>query len=173
MPRKKKLVTKQGGKLEENKKAAATKRKTKKLAPRPFGCGTLTEAGRHAKIVGYLRSGSKWWKPKMETLRLARVGTRVNKATGRMAMHHKCKICKEDFPSKEVQVDHITPLVGAEGFKTWDEFIGILFCEKEGMQVLCKPCHQIKTNIEKAARAAYKKELKDNEMEKQSKNKTH
>jgi 5-methylcytosine-specific restriction endonuclease McrA len=156
----KKVVTPQGGNIEKNQKAAAKKRKTKKLAPRPYGCGTLTEAGRHAKIVSALRGGSKWWKPKMETLRLSRVGTQVNKATGRMAMHHKCTICLEAFPAKEVQVDHITPLVGAEGFNTWDEFIAILFCEKEGMQVLCKPCHQIKTNEEKAARVAYKKENK-------------
>jgi hypothetical protein len=27
-----------------------------------------------------------------------------------------------------------------------------LFCEPDGLQVMCKPCHQCKTNAENAAR---------------------
>jgi 5-methylcytosine-specific restriction endonuclease McrA len=158
--RKKTLVTK-GGSVEEIKKASTKKKKPRKLAPRPFGEGTLTKAGRHTKIVSALRSGSKWWKPKTVCLKEASAGVRLNKKTGRMGEHKWCASCKDCFPTKDVQVDHIKPVVGEEGFKSWDEYIDILWCEKDNMQVLCKPCHQVKTNKEKAARAAFIKKEKD------------
>jgi 5-methylcytosine-specific restriction endonuclease McrA len=164
MPRKRKfkVVEPQGDKLEKNKKIIARKKANpRKLAPRPFACGTLTKAGRHSKIVSALRAGSKWWKPKTEALKSSSVGNKINKSTGRSARHHKCAHCGGDFPTKEVQVDHIVPMVDKEGFQSWDVFIDRLFCEMEGMQVLCKPCHQIKTNEEKAERALYKKETKE------------
>ena len=39
-------------------------------------------------------------------------------------------------------MDHVVP-IGTE--KTWDEFIDGLFCEGSNLQVLCVPCHKIKT----------------------------
>ena len=162
-----KKVTKQGDAktMAKNVKKAAAKRKPSKrvLVPRPFGSGTLTAAGKHAKIVSALRGGSKWWKPKMECLNMACVGQRTNVKTGRLAKHFTCAHCNEVFPAKDVQVDHITPLVDPCGFTGWDGFIERLFCEVDGMQVLCKPCHQIKTNEEKAARSAFLKESKEKE----------
>lgn len=69
-----------------------------------------------------------------------------------MAEHYKCKLCKTPHPATGIEVDHITPVVGAEGFTTWDSYIERMFCDKEGFQVLCKPCHQIKTQQEKGER---------------------
>lgn len=65
---------------------------------------------------------------------------------------YKCAECEEWFQGKEVQVDHI---VGAGALSSYDDIAGFaerLFCEAEGMQILCKPCHQLKTNAERAAR---------------------
>lgn len=50
-----------------------------------------------------------------------------------------------------VFVDHIIP-VGGPTQGGWDGVIERLFCEAEGLQVLCKECHDLKTKDEKNAR---------------------
>lgn len=75
-----------------------------------------------------------------------------------MAMHYKCNHCNLDFPGKEVQVNHIVPVVPVEGFTSWDVVIERMFCEKDGLEVLCKPCHKLATAVENAER----KRIKDN-----------
>jgi len=68
-------------------------------------------------------------------------------------MHYKCAKCKKHFVAADVQVDHILPVVSTtEGFVRWDLFIDSIFCEIENLQVLCKPCHKVKTELEKAER---------------------
>jgi 5-methylcytosine-specific restriction endonuclease McrA len=65
---------------------------------------------------------------------------------------YKCAECNDWFQGKETQVDHI---VGAGSLSSYDDLPGFaerLFCEAEGMQVLCKPCHQLKTNAERKER---------------------
>jgi len=105
-----------------------------------------TEGRRKSFITSVLRSGYRKWPPKYETLKEAQTGKKINEKTKRLAMHYKCKKCKEDFPAKEVQVDHIKPVVDSkQGFKTWDVFIDRLYCEKKNLQVLCKTCHSEKT----------------------------
>lgn len=70
-----------------------------------------------------------------------------------MGSHYRCNTCKGIFPTKDVNVDHIKPVVNPEeGFTTWDEFIKNLFCEKENLQVLCSSCHTIKTKAENVNR---------------------
>jgi 5-methylcytosine-specific restriction endonuclease McrA len=68
--------------------------------------------------------------------------------SGRSAKHFKCAKCKQEFPAKDVTVDHKIPIVGPEGFVSWDLFIERLFCSIKNLQVLCKPCHAIKTKKE-------------------------
>jgi len=46
-----------------------------------------------------------------------------------------------------VQVDHIIP--AGTSLKGWDEFIDKLFIGEDGMQILCKPCHKVKTKKER------------------------
>lgn len=66
-----------------------------------------------------------------------------------MAQHYRCAACKEEFTQKDVEVDHTIP-IGKD--KTWDEFIDGLFCEQENLQVLCKPCHKVKSLKEKKSK---------------------
>lgn len=54
-------------------------------------------------------------------------------------------MCNELFPKHMVQVDHVNPVVGEEGFQTWDIYIQRLFCEATNLQVLCSFCHLAKT----------------------------
>ena len=112
--------------------------------------GKWTPARYRTFIVSALRAASRRWPPKHETLQEAYAGQLTNPKTKRISKHYKCKACEQIYPGKEVQVDHIEPVVSTTaGFTTWDAFIERLFCEKENLQVLCSPCHDIKTQKEK------------------------
>lgn len=50
-------------------------------------------------------------------------------------------------------IDHIDPVVDPKkGFTSWDDLIERLFCEKEGLQLLCPECHEEKTADERQER---------------------
>lgn len=119
---------------------------------KPYNDGEWTEARFHSFIKSALRSASVRWPPKYKTLSEAFVGTKVNPATGRMCKHFKCNRCKDEFPQKQVEVNHKVPVVPVEGFSSWDEIIKRMFCEKDGLEVLCKPCHKIVTKEENEQR---------------------
>lgn len=108
-------------------------------------------------ITSALRGAFRKYPPKYETLKAASVGKKVNKKTKRIAEHFQCKSCKKEFVSKDVQVDHILPVVcPKEGFTSWDSFIDRLFCDKGNLQVLCSPCHDKKTAEERTVRGISK-----------------
>lgn len=109
-----------------------------------------TKARKKAFIVAVLRNGSRRWPPKYNVLNAAKTEKKVNKKTGRIAQHYKCNICSGEFPAKEIQVDHIQPVVDPlVGFKDWNTFIRRLFCEEKNLQAVCKVCHKEKTKKEK------------------------
>lgn len=118
-----------------------------------------TEGRLRAFIVSVLRSGTRKYPPKYETLNEAKTEKKTNTKTGRVAQHFRCASCQNDFPATQVQVDHIIPVVDPKnGFTTWDDYIVRLFCPKENLQVLCKECHNIKSATEKKARSSTKGE---------------
>ena len=109
-----------------------------------------TKSKLNSFIKSALRSASQRYPPKYEALNEAYEDRLVNSKTGRIGKHYRCKACNGIFPSSDVQVDHIEPVIDPLiGFTTWDSVIERMFCEKEGFQVLCKECHTIKTNAEK------------------------
>lgn len=115
-----------------------------------YNGGKWTEARMNSFIKSALRSASQRWPPKYESIKEACTGKKINNKTGRIAAHYLCNNCKEEFPLKEIQVDHIEPVIDpSKGFVTWDEVIVRMFCEKEGYQILCKSCHSSKTTVEK------------------------
>lgn len=63
-----------------------------------------------------------------------------------------CNSCKEGFGRKEVNVDHIVPV---DSFDSWDNIIARVYPGVEGLQVLCKPCHLIKTKIDRKKKLTY------------------
>lgn len=66
---------------------------------------------------------------------------------------YKCAHCTNIFGPRDVQVDHILPVVDpAKGWVSWDDYITRMFCGPEQMQILCKPCHKIKTDAENKGR---------------------
>jgi hypothetical protein len=67
----------------------------------------------------------------------AKTEKKINKKTGRLAQHYLCNGCGKEFVAKDVQADHIQPVVGEEGFISWDVYIERMFCDKQNFQCLC------------------------------------
>jgi len=104
-------------------------------------------------ITSVLRGGYRKFPAKYEVLKDAGVGKKMNSKTKRMGEHYICAHCKKQYPGKEVNVDHIDPVVCPdEGFVNWDVYIARLFCPKENLQVLCSECHTVKTAEERNQR---------------------
>lgn len=102
-------------------------------------------------IISVLRSGTRRYPPKYTTLNEAKTEKKINKKTGRLAQHFLCALCEKEYVAKEVQVDHIEPVV-KDKFIDWNTYIPRLFCEQENLQCLCITCHKKKTTNEKTTR---------------------
>lgn len=114
--------------------------------PKPW-----TPARHHSFIVSVLRAGTRRYPPKFLTLNEAKTEKKINPKTGRQAQYYACAKCKEDFPAKQVQVDHKKPVVDPKvGFVDWNTYIERMFCEKKNFQILCLECHKAKTKKENA-----------------------
>jgi hypothetical protein len=83
----------------------------------------------------------------------------------RPQVRFKCAVCNELFSRKNVQVDHIEPVVPlhkSEAQMSYDEIVRGICCSRENLQVVCstpmkrnggKPsCHKIKTDEENYVR---------------------
>ncbi len=115
--------------------------------------GEWTDARFRSFVTSALRAASRRWPPKYAALRAALIGRQLNSKTGKMAQHYQCVQCQQLYVAADVQVDHINPVVDpVKGFVSWDVYIDRMFCEIKGLQVLCKPCHLIKTKQEKLDR---------------------
>ena len=131
------------------------------MATKKLG-GEWTQARLKNFIISALRSASNRYPPKYECLNAAKVGKKINKASGRLAEHYKCAACEKLFVAKDVHVDHIEPVVSPlTGFVDWNTFIERLFyCPLTNLQVLCKGCHKDKIKIERAERKQFSKSRK-------------
>lgn len=114
--------------------------------------GQWTEARFNSFVKSALRSASQRWPPKYQILAEAFTGQKINTKTGRLAKHYRCAKCQNEFVAKDVQVNHIVPVVLTSGFDNWDGVVNRMFCEKEGLEVLCIPCHKTITKEENTER---------------------
>jgi len=84
----------------------------------------------------------------------------------RKQVRYECNNCKNLFPQKWVQVDHIQPSVPLDRHEvdmTYDELAEGIICDESNLQVLCSTpkkfsggvlsCHNEKTNVEKFMRS--------------------
>ena len=122
------------------KKKAAVKRVR---AVKTRNSGTMTESAFWSFIRSALRQKSRWWKPISECkLKAKRKYKGPNK---RQRFEYQCKKCKQWFAEKNINVDHIKPAGSLNCAEDLPGFINRLFCEIDNLQVLCEPCHNVKT----------------------------
>ena len=118
-----------------------------KRVPRTRNGGKWTEARYFGFIRSALRAAFRKWQPKHEAKAAAKVAYNT----------YVCASCDGWFGTKEVEVDHIVPAGSLRNFDDLAGFTERMFCEADGFQVLCKECHQTKTNEEAAERRAKRK----------------
>lgn len=122
-----------------------------------FNDGEWTAARMHSFVKGALRAASMKWPPKYKAKTAARVarGVYICKGYGREWHEVPASIIVNGHRKDNVFVDHIYPVVDPkEGFTTWDNLIARLFCNSDGLQILCNECHKRKTDDEKKERTS-------------------
>ena len=120
--------------------------------------GQWTKARFHSFIKGGLRGVSGRWPPKHTVKKRAWVERGIYLCAGHNKPAHEVPLTAKKVPGHRVNnvfVDHIEPVVGPEGFIDWDTLIERMFCEIDGLQLLCKDCHDKKTSEERQQRKEY------------------
>jgi hypothetical protein len=127
------------------------------MTDKPHNSEKWTVARFRSFIKGGLRQISYRWPPKHEVKKAAWVKRGLYKCEGYKRKWHTAptSILEKGKRVNNVFVDHIHPVIDPKkGWKSWDETIKRMFCEVEGLQVLCKECHKEKTNDERKQRSS-------------------
>jgi 5-methylcytosine-specific restriction endonuclease McrA len=110
-------------------------------------------------FMSYVRGGIRrglWDKNpvKLEFIKQNRVRANIGKITKSNPKGEVwggiCQICKGEFREYDLQVDHI---IGKNSLTTLDDIMGfikaIVLVTNDDLQLVCKPCHGVKTHAEK------------------------
>ena len=122
------------------------------MKDKPRNNGEWTEARYNTFVKGALRSASIRWPPKFRVRKAAWIKRGVYKCAGYKKRAHQAPVTlkKNGKRVNNISVDHIIPIIDPKtGFVSWDSVIAKMFCEAEGLQVLCQACHKNKTKAEK------------------------
>lgn len=119
--------------------------KPRKILDKPRNAGTMTEPAFWAMMRSTLRRKTMTaWKPVLNVLLMAR---RPHDGTNpRQKWEFQCADCKRWFPRKQVEVDHVTSAGALSCSEDLPGFVDRLFCEEEGLRVVCNQCHDDKTH---------------------------
>lgn len=98
-------------------------------------------------IKSHLERLTYKWTPRSKAKIAARRPSQLKDK--RTTWEYQCNHCKKWFKDKNTQMDHVVPK-GRYAIDTFFEWLERLLCEESGWQCLCKPCHLVKTNKEKA-----------------------
>jgi 5-methylcytosine-specific restriction endonuclease McrA len=112
--------------------------------------GTMSESAFWSYIRSTLRQKSRYWKP----ISLCKANSRrpYKGPLKRQKYEYQCNQCKNWFPDKKINVDHVHPVGTLKSAKDLPFFVENLFCEIDNLQVLCSDCHNAKTKKEGVSR---------------------
>ena len=123
------------------------------------------------RIISALRRLSYSWPPLNAALKLARRDLSTYECAhchdyiydgdSDKTLKNVCSRHSRTVRKGKLHKDHIAPIIPLEGFKLkiwdWNEYISRMYCEINGIQILCEKCHQIKTDNEKSIRKDVRK----------------
>jgi len=128
------------------------------LKPKPFNDGTWTESEFNSRIQNWLRR-FRGWKPPSAVKELAKRKSQSDNK--RLKFEYQCNHCKEWHPESNINLDHVSPCIDPlTSFVDFNTYIKRLFVERDGYQVLCKECHNIKSKAENEIRHEIRRENK-------------
>lgn len=126
------------------------KKRPRKGTPRTPPCAQhpeWTEARYRTFVRSALRKAWMKWPPRFEALRRA---SRPNQSDNkRLKNEYQCAKCQQWHRQDAVSVDHTTPW-GDPWSMSFTDALRALLVPVEELQVLCNPCHDTKTLIEKS-----------------------
>jgi hypothetical protein len=109
-------------------------------------------------ILNVLRQGTVTWQGRSLCLKAVRkrfkTGTYKN-GKDKLVYHYQCNTCKAWFRDFEVEVDHIEEIGSFNG--DFDEYIRRMYCGQDNLQVLCVPCHRLKSSHNSCKRNEWKR----------------
>ena len=124
--------------------------------PKTRASKTWTEAAFWGFIRSGLRRMSRRWRPLVQdALNTARRPSQ-SKKNPRLKWQFNCAKCGGWFSRKNVEVDHIVEVGTLSCAAEAGAHIERLFCEVDGLQVLCKKCHARKTKAHTKSRFSAK-----------------
>lgn len=103
-------------------------------------------------IINTLRRGSYRWYGRWQAEKRSNLG--------RNQYFCENPECGVILKKKETQMDHIIPVVLTTGWDGLENVADRMYCEPEGYQRLCKPCHAEKTLKENQMRPRPEKKPK-------------
>lgn len=114
----------------------------KGVAPKTRNSGTLSESAFWSMIRASLRNKSRFWKPIMEVKNAQKVTYKgVNK---RRKFSYICQECNNEVDGKSCAVHHIVECGSLKSGDDLKGFVERLFCEEDGLILLCDKCHDKK-----------------------------
>ena len=112
--------------------------------PRTRAGNEWTEAAFWGFLRSALRRASMRWPP-IARLALLKVREPYTAPPGarktRRKWQYRCAICGTAKWRDQVAVDHIIPCGKCSSFDELATFASRLFCEVDGLRILCGPCH--------------------------------
>lgn len=111
----------------------------------------IEQRDRYTKLRSMLRRA---WSKDPERYAVLNAGKRpyalgINK---KQKWEYNCNMCNNWFKATDISVDHIIPAGTFKGPDDWATFGPGLFCVREHLQLLCKSCHDRKSNEERAGK---------------------
>ncbi len=107
--------------------------------PRTRASNSWSEAAYWQFIRSHLRAMSMFWPPAHEVLKN---GRRPYKGPDkRRKWEYQCEHCKQWFPEKQIERDHIVPCGSLKCYEDIPGFVERLLCEVDGYRLLCKKCN--------------------------------
>lgn len=99
-----------------------------------------------AKIVRRLRK--QWMSYGKKFAAIQKAAVRIALPDGRLKTFIRCATCRGLFPRDMIDAHHLVPVGQLESNEesAVEAYKKLMFCKVEGIQPLCKVCHQFQTH---------------------------